>query len=248
MRNSYSPIVYSARTLAGVIVASIIVTIVEARRKTVKDLVSMNDKLQIELDWMDNRSRELRRELAGILHGPLQGRIAGIAMALRLNAVNKDLSDEQKAKKLIEIEGLLSTVINDVQELFKTEKKEPAASIIIKLIKLRRSWEGIAGVKWTIEPRVFAALPTNKFLIVRDILYESVSNSVRHGGASNVVILIDSDSRDLILTITDDGKGVSKEVHPGAGLRNFSEVGATYSFDHEVEHGAKLVVRLPLAI
>ena len=58
----------------------------------------------------------LRKELASILHGPLQGRIAGIAMALRLNAEEEDLSDEEKSKKLVDIERLLQTVIHDVQE------------------------------------------------------------------------------------------------------------------------------------
>jgi signal transduction histidine kinase len=246
MRNSYSPIVYSARTLAGIVVASFIVTIVEARRKTVQDLIAMNEKLQVELDWMDSRSRELRRELAGILHGPLQGRIAGIAMALRLNAVDNNLSNDQKSEKLKEIEALLSSVVQDVQDLFKIKENQPEASIIIKLIDLRRSWEGIASVKWTIEPQVFAFLPSNRFKTVNEILYESVSNSVRHGGASNVLISLQSDSNDLILTVTDDGKGITNEFTPGAGLHNLSNAGAVYSFDREVENGAKITVHLPI--
>jgi signal transduction histidine kinase len=246
IRNLYSPIIYSGRTLAGVVVASLVVTIVEARRKTVNDLVAMNAKLQVELDWMDSRSRELHRELASILHGPLQGRIAGIAMALRLNAVEENLGDDEKSRRLIEIENLLLTVINDVQALFKIEKNQPEASIIIKLINLRRSWEGIAKVKWTIEPNVFAALSVNQFDVVSDILYESVSNSVRHGGASTVLISLSSDSSDLIFTVTDDGKGVSEKFIPGGGLHKLSEVGATYSFDYKIEHGAKLTVRLPI--
>jgi signal transduction histidine kinase len=246
IRNEYSPIVYSARTLAGIIVASLIVSIVEARRNTLNNLVAMNEKLQVEIDWMDNRSSELRKELASILHGPLQGRIAGIAMALRLNAEEEDLSDDEKSKKLEDIERLLQTVIHDVQELFKVEKNQPEASIIIKLIKLRRSWEGIATVSWRIEPKVFAILTSNYFKIVSEILYESVSNSVRHGGASVVAISLDTDSKDLILTITDDGKGLKEEITQGSGLHKISEVGATYSFDHEVQQGAKLTVLLPI--
>jgi signal transduction histidine kinase len=48
------------------------------------------------------------------------------------------------------------------------------------------------------------------------------------------------------LIVIDDGKGVSKELIPGAGLHKLSEVGATYSFDYKIEHGAKLTVRLPI--
>jgi signal transduction histidine kinase len=246
IRNEYSPIVYSARTLSGIIVASLIVTIVEARRNTLSNLVAMNEKLQVEIDWMDHRSSELRKELASILHGPLQGRIAGIAMALRLNAEEEALSNEEKSKKLEDIERLLQTVIHDVQELFKLEKNQPEASIVIKLINLRRSWEGIAKVKWTIEPHVFAVLRASYFKTVSEILYEAVSNSVRHGGATTVSIAINADANNLILEITDDGKGVSTSPIPGAGLHKFSELGATYSFDRAVEQGAKLTVLLPI--
>ena len=246
IRNEYSPIVYSARTLSGIIVASLIVTIVEARRNTLNNLVAMNEKLQVEIDWMDNRSSELRKELASILHGPLQGRIAGIAMALRLNAGEDKLSDEEKSKKLEDIERLLQTVIHDVQGLFKVEKNKPEASIIIKLIKLRRSWEGIAKVKWTIEPHVFAILGASYFKTISEILYEAVSNSVRHGGATAVSIAINADANNLILEITDDGKGVKQLPNPGAGFRKFSEFGATYSFDLSIEQGAKLTVLLPI--
>jgi signal transduction histidine kinase len=248
LRNEYTSNVFAARYLVSVILASLLVTIVEARRKTLDDLMSMNERLRIDLDWMDNRSHELRKELASILHGPLQGRIAGVAMALRLIAADEDSSQAEKKKKLDEIEKLLSTVMQDVQALFKLESTRLEASIIIKLINLRRSWDGIATVNWSIDPRVFAALPVTDFMKVNDILYESVSNSVRHGGGSTISITLDTDLRDLIMTIEDDGKGVSSEINPGAGFRKIGEFGGTYSFDRAVDRGANLTVRLPLTV
>ena len=138
--------------------------------------------------------------------------------------------------------------MQDVQALFKRESTRPEASIIIKLINLRRSWDGIATVNWSIDPRVFAALPVTDFMKVNDILYESVSNSVRHGGGSTISIALDTDLRDLIMTIEDDGKGVSSEINPGAGFRKIGEFGGTYSFDRAVDRGANLTVRLPLSV
>lgn len=245
-RNEYPPIVFSARTLAGIILASLIVTIVMARRKTIGDLVEMNKKLQVDLDWMDNRSRELRKEIASILHGPLQGRIAGVALALRLIAADEEATEDEKIKKLDEIEKLLTSVIHDVQELFKVEKNKTDASIVIKLINLRRSWDGIAKVKWTIESHVFAVLSANYFKTVNEILYEAVSNSVRHGGATDVSISFNAGINHIILTITDNGKGVGIGPTPGAGFHKFSELGATYNFDLAVDSGAKLTVLLPI--
>jgi signal transduction histidine kinase len=101
-------------------------------------------------------------------------------------------------------------------------------------------------VKWTIEPHVFALLPANYFKTVSEILYEAVSNSVRHGGATAISIALNADEKNIILTIIDDGKGLSNLPTPGAGFRKFSEFGATYSFDLTVEQGAKMTALLPI--
>jgi signal transduction histidine kinase len=167
-------------------------------------------------------------------------------MALRLNAAEEDSSTEEKSKKLDEIESLLSTVINDVQVLFKTEKNQPEASIIIKLIKLRRSWDGIAAISWSVKPEVFALLPTAIFDVVSDVLYDAVSNSVRHGGAKKIDIIFGINSSDLTLTVRDDGSGIKQDFTPGSGLRKITEAGGTYQFTPEVEQGAQLVIRLAL--
>ena len=246
LRTAYPATIFAGRTLISIVIASLIVIIVQARRKTLKDLIEMNEKLQVDLEWMDNRSRELRKELASILHGPLQGRIAGIAMALRLSAEDAISSDEEKVKKLQEIETLLATVISDVQELFKVEKNQPEASIVIKLINLRRSWDGIAEISWGIHPDVFAMLPASKFEMVSEILYEAVSNSVRHGGATSVRISFALDSKDLILTVIDNGTGVKSDFTPSAGLHKITEHGARYSFTSGLSRGAELTVRIDL--
>ena len=62
LRNEYAADEFAIRTLATVIVCSLAVTIVEARRQTLKDLIAMNDRLQVELDWIDGRSQEIRKE------------------------------------------------------------------------------------------------------------------------------------------------------------------------------------------
>ena len=246
LRNEYSFSVFAGRSLASVVVTSMIVTIVEARRRTLSELVAMNEKLQVNLEWMDNRSRELRREIASILHGPLQGRIAGVVMSLRLLDSNSESSESEKVRRLQEIEELLSTVISDVQELFKVGTHEPEASIIIKLINLRRSWDGIAVISWSVQPEVFAAVPSVSFNALSEVLYEAVSNSVRHGGATSINIIFEVDPKLLTLTVSDNGAGIKEDLTPGSGLHKITEVGGTYQFTSGVEQGAQLVIHFAL--
>jgi signal transduction histidine kinase len=246
LRNLYANDVFAGRALASIITTSLMVTIVEARRRTLNDLISMNQKLQTELDWIDGRSQEIRRELATILHGPLQGRIAGIAMALRMNASGAGDRLELSDQKLSEIEALLSSVVQDVQELFKFDHVDEDPTIVIKLISLRRSWAGIADLTWQIHPEVFAVVKSKWLQQLIDILYESVSNSVRHGKANQVRFDFKADRKVLKITITDNGSGVKPDYIPSVGLHKITEFGAKYEFSSAVAQGAELNIDIPL--
>lgn len=246
LTNRYPDQIFALRTLAAIIVSSLIVTIIEARRGTLKEIIAMNEKLQNDLNWIDGRSQELRRELSTILHGPLQGRIAGIAMALRMSGADGEDNLQLDDQKIVEIEELLSTVIKDVQSLFKVEQGPQDASIVVKLIALRRSWAGIVELDWKIDPAVFAGMKSQRLEKLSDILYESVSNSVRHGKATQVHFDFKADGNNILITIRDNGNGINADFIPSVGLNKISDFGAKYHFGDNVEEGAELHIEVPL--
>jgi signal transduction histidine kinase len=177
----------------------------------------------------------------------LQGRIAGIAMALRMNGSQTSSGIELTDQKLAEIEALLASVIVDVQGLFKVADIKQEASIVIKLINLRRSWNGIADVTWKIDPEVFSGMKSEWLEKLSEILYEAVSNSVRHGGADKVFLEFKVNDRKLILSITDNGSGIKSDFVPSVGLHKITEFGAEYEFATDREAGAELIIKINLA-
>ena len=246
LNNVYESDVVAGRSLTAIVISSLMVTIVEARRRTLNDLIAMNQQLQTELDWIEGRSQEIRRELSTILHGPLQGRIAGIAMARRMSGADGENKVDLSDQKLTEIEDLLASVVKDVQELFKFERTEQEASIVIKLIALRRSWAGIAELDWTIDPEVFAGVKTKWLEQLSDILYESVSNSVRHGKATKVKFNFKVERKVLRISVLDNGIGIKPDFIPSVGLHKITEFGAKYAFSSTIEQGAELLIDIAL--
>ena len=51
------------------------------------------------------------------------------------------------------------------------------------------------------------------------IAAEAVSNAVRHAGAATCTVSLGLSSEDLLVEITDDGRGVPADAVPGVGRR-----------------------------
>ncbi len=245
--NAYEPNVIALRALTTIILTSLIMTLIEARRKTRLKLEEMNSTLNQELDWIESRSGEVRDEIASVLHGPLQGRIAGIALALRLEDENGDTDAAKKEEHLSQMISILDSVLRDVQKLFEIDTVPGTKSIAIKLLDLKRSWQGIVQINWLVDPSVYVNLEESKLETVMDIIYEAVSNAVRHGQARSIKIELEIVDKVLEILITDDGLGVPKDFKSGIGLHKISAIGASYFFSQVVEKGAQLIIKLPLA-
>jgi signal transduction histidine kinase len=111
---------------------------------------------------------------------------------------------------------------------------------------LRRSWNGIAEVNWTIDPEVFFGVKVKWLEQLTDILYESVSNSVRHGNATKIKFAFTLDRKDLKITVSDNGTGIEPDFRPSVGLHKIIEFGAKYHFSSSAPEGAELVIEFPL--
>ncbi|MNT69593.1 Sensor protein VraS [compost metagenome] len=86
------------------------------------------------------------------------------------------------------------------------------------------------------------------------VTQEALTNVLRHAGATRADLTLAYSSRDLRLTITDDGRGfdyaeVQQDPHRGIGLRNMRErmsaLSGSLSF-HSTAQGTTLQAWLPL--
>jgi PAS domain S-box-containing protein len=85
------------------------------------------------------------------------------------------------------------------------------------------------------------------------ILQEALANVMRHAGATHVWITLAPDRRDLVLTIEDDGRGITTEEmgRPSAlGLLGMREralvVGGTVTVERREQAGTRVTARVPI--
>jgi two-component system, NarL family, sensor histidine kinase DevS len=80
------------------------------------------------------------------------------------------------------------------------------------------------------------------------VLREALANAARHAQARSVRATISS-GREVVLVVSDDGRGVPDEVHGGQGLANLArraeELGGSFEIVRGPEQGSRLEWRVP---
>lgn len=99
----------------------------------------------------------------------------------------------------------------------------------------------------------FSSLPAETATHLYRILQESLTNVVRHAGASEVAVTAVRDDLGVTLTVDDDGRGVGdgRLTSPGLGLTSMREraalVGGTFSMGEGPLGGTRVSVHVPTA-
>ena len=86
------------------------------------------------------------------------------------------------------------------------------------------------------------------------IAQEALTNAIKHGKPSNIVVSLESSDKDITLRVTDDGDGLPEgfeKLPTGSGLRimkyRAAALGATLTIKNAVPKGAEVLCRLPKA-
>lgn len=140
--------------------------------------------------------------------------------------------------------------IRDVERIGREALSEVRAAVIgYRARGLRGELEGArralaaAGVEATVEAEL-PALPIEYESALALALRESVTNTVRHAGATHAAIRIEVDQSRVVLEVTDDGRGGSGPE--GAGLTGMRERISALGGSVERDGGSGMRVRVTL--
>jgi two-component system sensor histidine kinase UhpB len=121
------------------------------------------------------------------------------------------------------------------------------------LENLVRDWQRRnPAVTLSLEHDLSDPLGPSVTLVIYRVVQEGLINALRHARAARVDINVQSDAERIIVSVADDGVGMSAQAsQPGHfGLRGLSErvahLGGTFTVGACEPHGVRLVAQIPL--
>lgn len=193
----------------------------------------------IETTVRNQHLASLLREAGGIVHGSVQSRLLGSAMAIEEAGRNRDPEQFSTA---------LTRALEALEHPVTTLGRPRASSVRDELARRSALWEGLCEVEYVVGADVTDLAPDTIDSIGR-ITEEAIANAVRHGEAQHVVVTLDVDRETtafagLLLTISDDGRGPSPTaLTTGLGMQVIASLAASSALRRESDRTV-LTVRL----
>jgi len=106
------------------------------------------------------------------------------------------------------------------------------------------------GIEVTTMPDPLPALPAAVEVAAYRITREAIMNTIRHAAATRCAARLEAGADTLTISISDDGKGLSRSPRPGVGLISMrercEELGGTFEARSMGRTGTEIVATLPI--
>jgi len=161
------------------------------------------DSREVELRSQVQQRAQLAKEVASVLHGVVQGRLA---VAQR--------SSEDSA-------ALARQALNEGIELLSASSVTTAVTAAQLAREVSEPWLPLIEVDIRADDGI---IPAERVRDVGDVLEECLSNAFRHGAASRVDVELRQQEQGWLLIASDDGSGLGEVTRTGLGTSLFDAI------------------------
>jgi signal transduction histidine kinase len=176
----------------------------------------------------ESRMQSERVRIARDLHDTIGHALSVASLHTSVAAESGDPGD--RAAALARVRAATSEALRELRRTVKVLREEPSAEVMPG----PASALGLASVSTIVDTARAAgvdvavdvdrsALPRPVDAAAFRIVQESMTNVLRHSGASSARVTAQVNGDELIVSITDDGHGGSADAEPGAGIRGMRE-------------------------
>ena len=205
--------------------------------------------LKTRLTELEAARRTTRHDLAHILHGPIQGRLASVRLKLNmLDELKEGRTPGSSHDSIIELADVINEITHELETLGNLREPKPHITTMDQIVLLQKNWMGFITLSFTCSPPAAAALARDPLLDkkVAATCMEVTTNASRHGAVGELDISVELVRDDSILRLIaeDDGSGVQSSVTPGMGLKEIEAEGGQWRFE-PCTTGARLCIDFP---
>jgi signal transduction histidine kinase len=186
-----------------------------------------------------------RERIARNLHDVVIQNLYATALSLSVSGRQYEAQiQEEFNKAIVSIDRVIAGVRSEILDMEAQKVSQLRLQLEDCLIPLLE--HAHAGFELLIE---VPTLPQDVQAHIRAVCIESTSNAVRHGGATFIRVRLARHSNQLVLTISDNGSGISQESQMHNGLHNMREralsLGGTMEIHTQPERGTTISWSIP---
>jgi signal transduction histidine kinase len=232
----------------GALVATALVVANQQRRADAIRLAAINRDISLEFSALESEEQSVRNQLAQVLHGPIQGRLAIASMLLR-NSDSTNTSDSAGAQpQMKRIKELLESIETDI---VLQQGPHPSVDPRKSAQEFRHLWRGLLEADLTLTPEAAAILAGSPPLNTRvfEIIGEAALNASRHGQAHRLTVAVqrEESTRDsLIIEALNDGLPPAAGASSGLGSARIRQMGGQWSLSVTDAGWVKTHISLPI--
>ncbi len=202
---------------------------------------------------VEEGKQSVQKRISEELHDGVLGEMNGIRMVLLgLNQKSEDDAVEMRSKaieKLQTVQEEIRTISHQLSDAAYQKFHNFIHSIqdLIKSVDVTTEAEITFHYEEHIDwDQLSADIQINVYRIVQECL----TNCVKHAQARNISLVLDSSGGDLLVSLTDDGKGFdTNKGKKGIGHKNIRsrlmKVNGTWEIKSKIGKGTKIFVRIP---
>jgi signal transduction histidine kinase len=218
-------------------------------QRTEKLRQEIRERLRLEKELLEIAEREQRR-IGQDLHDSLGQHLTAVAMAAKVlekKLADKSLAESAAADRVVAMmEEAIELTRKLARSLHPIELRADGLEDALQDLAANISKAFNVSCRFEHSGTVLLSDPEAAIHLFR-ITQEAVSNAIRHGRASHIVVSLDSTSESTMLAVTDDGTGLAADARTkkGMGLRimgyRAGMIGATFDIQNLPAGGARAV-------
>lgn len=203
------------------------ITLVVTSRRLLREnfaaLTEANAALRRQLVTENAEARHFEEAVSRVLHGPVQDAVAASLLRVQQLPPGTKLGSSELEQIRRPVEQAL-TLLN--------APEISARSVEQSLLDLTELWNGVVSITLQLDQRAVdaIALSEGSNSTVVELLREAISNAIRHGDASQVVVEVALvNDKDALLRVSNNGEPVTAEGVPGIGTKLLNDLAVSWS-------------------